>query len=501
MNRYIKKLGILALSAGLLAGCTKGFLEEQDPSNFTQDNYYTKPEHARAAVNAIYAGLRFMSDGFGTFGGSPFMMLEFPTGLCNTDVGQNQDNTSLRNLTYNADNQYLERWWNQCYKGIANANLAIARIPGITMDETLKKQYLGEAYYLRALQYFYLIRIFGNIPLIKEPITFTSPDLYPTQADPNAVYELIISDLKAAEAAGLTPTDTRGYASQGAVKSLLSLVYLTMAGEPMKKGAEYYQLAAAKSLEVIRSKAYDTFPTYEDLHTKAKNNTGEEIFMVQYKTGIATNALHQYFIPNFRRISAFADEFGSISATNEFVASYDANDLRKQEQQFFFTKYKLFADTSKTVNFGGNYVFKWFDRVGNATAQSDLNWRIMRYAEVLLIHAEAANEAGAATQDAYDALNAIRKRAKLAPVSGLNQTQFREAVWRERYHELCYENVIWFDMVRTRKVYVPTTNTFDNFVGHKFTYGPTLQEKNLLFPIPTREIKNNKNIKQHTPWL
>jgi hypothetical protein len=116
---------------------------------------------------------------------------------------------------------------------------------------------------------------------------------------------------------------------------------------------------------------------------------------------------------------------------------------------------------------------------------------------VLFIYAEASNEASGPTQDAYDAINQIRERADLSDLSGLTQNEFREAIWKEKWHELCFENKTWFDMVRLRKAYNFTTGSFDDFVGHKFVYGPTLSEKDLLFPIPVSEIQNNKNLTQN----
>ena len=132
------------------------------------------------------------------------------------------------------------------------------------------------------------------------------------------------------------------------------------------------------------------------------------------------------------------------------------------------------------------------------TAKSSLNYPLLRYADVLLMYAEAQNEAdGSPSADAYSCVNQVRQRANLKGLSGLSQDEFRQAVWKERYHELSFENKIWFDMARTRKVLNLTTGKFDNYVGHKFTYGPALSERELLFPIPTNEIKNNKNLKQN----
>lgn len=137
------------------------------------------------------------------------------------------------------------------------------------------------------------------------------------------------------------------------------------------------------------------------------------------------------------------------------------------------------------------------------TTQSDLNWPQIRYAQVLLTYAEAQNESAAAPNtDAWNALKAIRDRAKLTtPALGtFNTASFRLAVWRERWHELCYEGITWFDMVRLRKAYKESTNSFDDFAGHVFAdNGAKLEEKHLLFPLPTNEIRNNPNLRPQNP--
>jgi starch-binding outer membrane protein, SusD/RagB family len=472
------------------------FLVEPDRSNFTLDNYFTKPEHAESVVNSIYESL--MSTTGGGFGGAPWMMLEFATGLANTDLGQAQNSINIRNLANNSDNAYGNTYWVSSYRGIANANLAIAKIPEITMDESRRAQLLGEARFLRAYYYFNLVRIFGEVPLLTEPIGLNSPELYPAEASQEDIYNLIVADLTTAESSGLPYTDKKGRVTLGAVKSLLSSVYLTMAGYPLQKGAEYYQKAADKAGEVIASGEYELFDSYDDLHSEAAENTGENILMVQFQPFIMPSNWQTSIIPYNKGISEYSDETGAIYANTDFVQSYEPGDKRVREKEFYYTEYSLSSDRSQTVNLGGYYIYKHFDPVAHlSTTSSGLNWTLMRYAEVLLIYAEAANEANGPTPEAYEAVNQIRRRAELPELSGLGQQQFREAVWKEKWHELSYENKTWFDMARLRKAFNVTTGNFEDFVGHQFSYGPTLQERELLFPIPTAEIRNNEKLTQN----
>lgn len=477
------------------SGCSD-FLEEPDKSNFTMENYFTKPEHAESVVNSIYESLIPVTGG--GFGGGPWMMLEFATGLANTELGQAQNSIFVRNLVNNSDNGYGQTYWTSRYRGIANANLAIAKVPEINMEESAKARYLGEARYLRALYYYELVRIFGPIPLITAPVSLNSDDLYPDPSTEEAIYSLIVDDLKTAEASGLPYTDARGRVSLGAIKSLLSSVYLTMAGYPLQKGDEYYQKAAEKAKEVIDSGQYSLFSSYYSLHDPSKKNIEENIFMVQFAEFIQPSNWQTSIIPYNQGISAYSDETGAIFANKEFVESYEAGDKRAKEKEFYYRTYTLSQDRSKTVDLGGYYIYKHFDEQAHlSTTSSDLNWPMMRYAEVLLIYAEAANEIGGPQAEVYEAVNQIRTRAELPALSGLSQTEMREAVWRERWFELSFENKTWYDMARLRKAFNVTSRQFEEFVGHQFSYGPTLKERELLFPIPTAEIRNNDKLTQN----
>lgn len=508
MKQHIKYSGILLLLAMvMLAGCKK-FLAEKDPSNLEPDTYYTIPEHAEAAIAAAYSQTRFIGNGAGIFVAN-FSMLEVVTGTAKTETGQNSDLNNLVGLSYNGDNLLVRNWWNGLYSVIAQTNLVLEKVPGINpMDAVRKNQILGEARFLRAWAYFYLVRLYGDVPLIITPQSATSPDFYPSRTPSEQVYKLITDDLTAAESAGLPWKDASGRANKGAVKALLAKVYLTMAGQPLNKGAAYYKLASDKASEIITQSGISLFPAYGDLHSVSMENKEEHMFEIQYLATVAGNPMQQLLLPNFKNVSAYSDEMGSTVPTTQFYQSYEAGDLRAKDREgFFYTSYYDGGNGAlKALN--APYVFKHFDVVANGTlgvagtTQSDLNWPQIRYAEVLLIYAEAQNRAdGTANTQAYDALNAIRRRAQLLPLSGLSQTAFEEAVWRERWHELCYEGITWFDMVRLRKVYNELTNGFDNFTGHKFPDNPSLvlADKNLLFPLPTAEMRNNPKLVPQNP--
>lgn len=498
MKRNIIKLsracimGFLILTAW---GCNE-FLEETDKSNFTLENYFTRPEHATSVVNSIYESLQPVRQS--GFGGGPWMMLEFATGLANTELGQAQNSLFVRNLINNSDNGYGQTYWTSSYRGIANANLAIEKIPEIDMDNEAQARLLGEARFFRAYYYFNLIRIFGNIPLITTSIDLTSPELYPDPASTEAVYNQIVADLEVAEDSGLPWRDVNGRVSMGAVKTLFASVYLTMAGYPLQGGGQYYQLAAEKANDVIQSGEFGLFDDYSKLHSVEDKNLGEHIFMTQYAAFAVPSSWQVSIIPYNRGISAYSAETGGIFANQEFVESFEAGDKRAEEKEFFYTEYSLESDRNTIMELGDYYIWKHFDEVAQlSTTSSGLNWPIFRYAEVLLIYAEAMNEVNGPSPEAYDAVNSIRERANLPDLENLTQQEFREAVWREKWVELCFENKTWYDMVRLRKAFNVNTLQFEDYVGHQFSYGPTLQERELLFPIPTAEIRNNDKLTQN----
>lgn len=512
--KIAKYMGVTFLSGLLLlgSGCSK-FLDEQDPSNLTPDNFYKIPEHAEAAIYAAYSSSRFMGDGAGIFS-SNWQLLEAVTGTSTTETAQNSDLNNLYGLIYDSNTGHVINYWNGIYRVIAQANLVLANVPGITpMDDAQKKRILGEARFLRAWAYFYAVRLWGDVPLITKPQTLESEDFFPKRATAESVYGLIVEDLIAAEGSGLSWMNKNGRVSLAAVKSELALVYLTMAGFPLSKGATHYKLAADKANEVItyakaNPASIDLFATYAEVHKETLKNEKEHIFMLQYNTVVAANPMDNMY-PNFKPVTYNgASGTGSTVPTREFYNSYETGDLRAKDREGYFYSSYFTNGNGALFQLGAPYIFKHFNTIANGssgvagTRNNNLNVPVIRYAEVLLTYAEAQNEVGGPTSDAYDAFKRIRDRAQLVtPALGTyNQSTFREAIWRERWHELCYEQITWFDMVRLRKVYNETSNGFDNFVGHvNPSSHQALQSKHLLFPIPRPEMQNNPNLTPQNP--
>ncbi len=493
-------LAVLACLVIFLGACDS-FLNEENDSSITQDSYYNNASQARSAVDGIYADLRTFTNSTG-YGEAIWVSIDLLVGHANTN-GQSDRNREFINHNAGTDHPVFSNVWDNFYNGIANANVAIANIPDIEMEEAAKQRLLGEARFLRAFYYFQLVRLYGDIPLITEPVNASSEQLYPSNTSVDSVYTQIVNDLTSAEQAGLPYTDPDGRVSLGAVKSVLANVYLTMAGFPLQKGNEYYQLAADKAEEVIDSNNYSLFEDYLFLHDREHKNGDEFIFQVQYQGGIATNAITALAIPENEGISTFGDEFGSIRPIDPFINTYEEGDKRAEEKEFYFTNYTLPDGSVQEFDEYALYKY-WLEEAANPETgdqQGDINWTVMRLPEIMLIYAEAINEAnGGPTQKAYDQINAIRQRAELDDLSNLSQDEFRQAVWRERYHELSFENKAYHDIQRTHMVYDLENDRFVDAFSYENTQGTTFTEKYMLWAIPSNEMQTNPNLEQNPGW-
>ncbi|MBB5634561.1 hypothetical protein HDE68_000446 [Pedobacter cryoconitis] len=496
----MKKTKNILFAVLVLLSCAscKKFLEEKPTDFITPDSQLSSAKVARAFASGSYQYLQGMLKGQpSSYGGNTWNLMEFMTGKANSDLGQTGA-SSFQNLSYSTTSFYIDTWWQQMYLGIGACNLAIEKIPTINapgLSDAEKTNLIAEARTLRALYYFYLVRMYGAVPKVTEVPKNLNLSIPRTAA--KDIYDtVIIPDLLAAEKSTLPSRDITGKVSMSAVKSILADVYLTYAGAAINGGKQYYAESAKRSLEVTQTGGYSLFPEYTDMLKPANKNNGEFIFQVQYAASVpSTNPLTALTIPNYSGISGYSDEYGSVYPTPQFVSSYAPGDKRAAEKQFFYTSYKNLK-SGQIVNFKNAYIYKWFDSTAVvSTLKSDLNFTLYRLADVQLMYAEASNQAeGGPNGTAVQFVNNIRKRANLAPIGALSSAAFEQEVWAQRYYELCFENKMWFDMVRTRKVHNDVTGNWDNFVGHRTVFGATFSEKQLLFPLPKQETDVNPSL-------
>ncbi|WP_432710832.1 RagB/SusD family nutrient uptake outer membrane protein [Pedobacter sp.] len=486
------KLYILIVLASLflgLASCTK--LDEKPAALLVTDQFYENEKQATAAVTAAYRKL--YESGQSLYNGLFQIGVEMATD--DYEAGPRARNAHVRalsGLTHDASNDRMQELWRQSYNAINVSNVAIDRIEqidGANIAEDVRKRLINEAKFLRALHYFNLVRWFGGVPLVLHELNSLNQDaLYVAKSTENEVYQQIVSDLQAAESLPATYSNADiGRATSGSAKSLLAKVYLTQ---------KEWKLAADKSKEVMESGQYQLFTNFADVFNVATKNGKEHIFSAQFlgNAGYQGNSLAGRSAPaDVPGING--DYADALHIAGGLYQSYAANDSRRAVT--FITEIVSPVD-GKLYTLANPQFHKYYDPavVGNQS-QSSKNLPIIRYAEVLLIHAEAINELAGPTAEAYAAIDEVRSRAgidKLQELSpGLSKDEFRDTLFQERRKELVYEYQRWFDLVRRGP---------DYYIKVLKAAGKTLAvARHVHFPTPQREIDLNPKLTQHPDWV
>jgi hypothetical protein len=491
---------IIIISVSIVLSCSgcKKFLEEEPTGFIDASKYYTSAAQIEAAVAGCYTGLSRLHVNRIGISVSPMYAVEYMTGYSTRPYAPNSDDIQfLQLIKLDPANQHLADWWNATFYPLENCNSVISNLSkSDVVDEQLKKKFLGEAYFLRAWYYFQAVQLFGSIPLKTTP-TLDVSDTHVSKSPVEDIYKQIVNDLNFAEACSLPWTDKRGHVTQGAVKALLVRVYMALAGYPLQK-SEYYSKAYDKAVELIASHEFSLFPSYSDLRRQSKQNTGENIFMLQRDPVNAPNLLHFSLMPYPNLpISIKPTSGGGLGTTREFYNSFSASDIRKSERVFFYNSYPQYGNPSSIINFNTPSIFKYWDSTAELTNRAGLNISLIRYADVLLLCAEAkAQIDGGSTTDptAIQAWHLVRNRA--FPGTALPASINLDQVLKERYWELCFEFQTWYDMLRTRKAFDVSADKIVDLIGYKApNHLIPFTEANLLFPIPLTEVQKNPNLK------
>src|SRR5690606_1408673 len=408
------------------------------------------------------------------------------TWIPNPNAGANlQEVDEFRN---NAFNTISSSTWSAHYQGIQYANIVIEKIAPIEMDEVLKKRYIGEAKFLRALMYFNMVRIFGDVPLVLEVIENPQEGYNYRRTPSEAVYEKIIEDLQdAGEALPYTYENVDiGRATKGAAMALLGKVYMTQ---------KHWTPAAQKLKQVIDETAlnkYQLLPDYASLFDVNNKNNSESIFEVQFKKGASGEGspFTNQFAPigSGTAVTVVRNPLGQNIPTDDMRDAYEDGDARKDVSMR--TSYVLNGNSVEH-----NYVAKYLGEPA-AYLDGDNNWIVLRYADVLLLYAEALNEQNYIPDgEASDYLNQVRERANLLAKSSnhtdpalriSDQASFRLAIEQERRVELAFEGHRWFDLVRTDRAY-----TVLQSLG--------MQPHHALCPIPNSQIEIHPDLMTQNP--
>lgn len=462
------------------ASCTKDL--DQVPHQIYYDNFYQTEEDALSAVNAVYDVLGSVNQ----YSSYLWLLQDIASDDCDARETLNDPNLhELNSYRLQPTNNYLARIWQGSYLGIARANVVIAKVPAIKMDTVRREWIVAEAKFLRALNYFNLVRLFGGVPMITVPV---SPDLgdeeiFLEKSPVNAVYSHIIQDLnQAVEALPVryTVSNDKGRATQGAALGLLAKVYLTN-----KEWEPAYQTAA----RVIGLNVYSLNADFAGNFLEANKNGKESVFEVQFYKNLITEC-SQMVISGLPSIPGlFSAGVEIMLPTEDLLNSFEEGDHRKEVTFFDHYWYYTFPP----------HIWKYWDQIAYkpaATSQSGADFIVMRYSEILLIYAEALNEAYTGpTGEAYAAINQVRARARngnntvLPDLTGLSRDEFREALLNERRHEFVSEGQRWYDLVRTGKL----IDCVKRAKGDRAN--PT--EINFVFPVPQRELDFNRNLKQN----
>lgn len=482
---------IILLSFLFLVSC-EGFLTETPRSSIGGQNFFETATDADVSVSAIYSSIK-----------GHYVSNIFYYGDISTEIANNgETSATLDNGEYTAADPTFRGFWTQMYRTINYANVSIKNIPEIMMDEDLKNRYIGEARFLRALAYFELVRAFGGVPKITEPTLDESNNNLP-RATTEEIYDLIFDDLKYCE--GVLPATynaaNTGRATSGAAKALMAKAYL-------QKGD--YPNTLDKTKEIITTGTYQLLTNLKDVYNVTKENGKEHIFSIQFMGG-STESLGSSISRVFASRNVEINPNGNAEPSYSGIATenlwYNSipNHYRKRLTivPVFPTSYYPEIKANGTAQAGPCCMKYWDPLYTTRIGGDDANWMVLRYADVLLMFAEAENEVNGPTTEAYDAINSIRKRARdenqnnldepeeiaeLPDLVGLSKDEFRQAVWKERDMELCFEGHHRWDLIRQNR-FVEVLNASD--VASKVT------ETNMFFPIPDLEILANPNLTQN----
>lgn len=460
----------------LFTSCSK--ILEEKPRSIASEVFYNTPAEIEAGLNSIYNPLRAGS----SLGGLYTVQVE-----CYGDYMYGRGSHAPLNEYAGLDNTNISRvagMWFQFYQSIRNANIIIQNLGKGKLSTEIAGKYLGEARFLRALNYFYLVRNWAGVPLRNEG-NIDSIDI--KRSSPSEVYDFIVNDLKFAEENLPETPRLLGVPSKWAAKTLLADVYLNL---------KNYPTARDKFREVIQSNKFSLVGVanandFEKIYGPDVVTTSEEIFYLKFSR-LGDNQGFGYVMFALSPGSGFYPPGGyytfySDSVKNPVIRDWDKNDLRYKFNWYY---YSFGAGTSTILN----KKYKDPQAVNPSNAGND--YPIYRYAEVLLYYAEAESRVnGGPNADAVEKLNMVRRRAyginpstpnandyKLSDFS--NAQSFLDAVIKERCYETVSEGKRWLDLKRLGIVK-------EVILAAK---GKTVADKHLLWPIPATEYNYNKGI-------
>lgn len=477
----------IALLGFSFSSCSD-FLEQNPQTDLSENDFYKTADDILSAGNGVYSSLQE-----GDIYGNWYVFGEIPSDNTRNQLsGSVTTQNEFDQFYIDTQNSMIANFWKAAYKVINRTNTVLGRIDGIEINTELANRYKLECKFIRALMYFNLVRVYGDVPLVLKEISIS--ESYDILREPKEnVYNQIIADLKEAQDLPVSySTAEDGRATQGAAKALLANVYMTL-----HKYAEAETILA----EIINSGRYSLLENtpgslnidgYKNVFSPVNHNSKEGIFEIQFLKGgygEGSNYANNFAPENSgTNVVAVGGTGGNNIPEMDIYNAYEEGDLRRD-----FSMSLGYYDNRKNNEWvESRYVCKFMD-VPYQNNDASNNYPVIRYADVILMYAEALNQNGK-TAEACKYLNMTRRRGfgyqttETSPVDlqTTDKAQFALMVEQERRVELAFENHRWFDLIRTgRAVEVMRSKGF------------SLNETNLICPIPQKQIDVNPKLTQN----
>lgn len=520
---FIKKSGLLLITSialSSISSCSNDFTDRPSEDAIGVDNYYKNNDQVKTATDALYYKPWFQF-------GNKFFYAIGEIGSGNMYSGS-ADVAAMETFNMTSSDAEMASAWSSFWSSVAQSNFLINNLqtrvaPEVSQD--VVNNALGEAYFMRATAYFYLVRLWGPVPIIENSLDYTTnPRINNNRVED--VYELITRDYTKAISLLDNKVRTSNYAnnakvSKGSAKAMLAKVYLylkdyakakQLAGEVISSGE--FKLLGGTSQYSISNKSFG------DLFKYTNNNNEESIFAIQWKGDInygnANNANTQFGISTATLSTSNATYGGVFAPSQDILTLYDTNDIRRNETIMFpgneYPDMKVKVGANYKVGFtvpaadqiggqgAGAAIKKYCIGIvnGNTTgpidgwAMMNNNTYIMRYADLLLIYAEATLAGAGSTSDATAliAFNAVRNRAGLSPVASFTF----DDLFKERRKELAFEGDYWYDLgrlPRTQAIAILSAQNRGDMWGAKY-YTP--KESDFLLPYPAADVIKNPKL-------
>jgi starch-binding outer membrane protein, SusD/RagB family len=461
----MKKISFIILMF-LCSSCSKELF--QDPTtDKVSGSFLSNQTEVEEYVNAVYANLQFN----GLYGLYMPALTEIPSDNTFDEVPANDDGIygQLDQFSLIPANSIISAAWQDSYKAIQKANVVLNRIGTVTYtDSTVKVNRIGEMKFIRALLYFNLVRLYGDVPLVLKETTDPNAYFGIGRTPATDVYNQIKKDLT--EAIDGLPVSSKqpGKVIKTAAQTLLAKVYLTL---------KDYTSAATLLTAVVNSGKHRLMTNPADVFSISNENNAEIIFAVQFASGINGNTEGSTMFQQFSPSGTQSGAKGHNLPTKTLYSLYTATDKRK--------------GTYIDVTPAGTPYCKKLTAPATVITDGGSDVVILRYADVLLMLAEAENELGN-TGTAIPYLDSVRVRAGLLPATALTQEDVRAAITLERRLELIGEGHRWFDLLRTGTAVTVMNKWFaDNGIL------VTIDKHNLLMPVPQGQIDTDPSVKQN----